>query len=285
MHDLICQRRAFLQNIGLGFISFNSIRLISNPPLQGVRHIGKDFHYRYPAIKDEYSYGVVSAAHSDLDKVKELVGKRPELANAAWDWGFGDYETAIGAASHMGRRDIAEYLMSQGARPDIFTFAMMGMLNTLKEIIETVPGIQQRRGPHGITLLKHAKNRLSVKDLAEKDKKSIQKVIKYLEKLGDADMGATSLPLADIDKTPLLGDYRFGNGETEILEVVASKMNANLIRMVRKGSIGSTLHKVGEHTFSPTGASSVKIVFEVQNGVANALSIIDFDGTIKANRV
>lgn len=61
-------------------------------------------------MKDEYSYCVVSAAHSDLDKVKDLVGKRPELANAAWDWGFGDYETAIGAASHMGRRDITEGL-------------------------------------------------------------------------------------------------------------------------------------------------------------------------------
>jgi hypothetical protein len=35
-----------------------------------------------------------------------------QLARAAWDWGFGDWETALGAASHMGSRPI---------RPDQFT--------------------------------------------------------------------------------------------------------------------------------------------------------------------
>lgn len=279
-------RRKFLQNGSLGLLGFHAVDLIAptqTAPANG--HIDEPFYYRYPALKDEYSYGVVSAAHNNLDKVKELVSARPELANATWDWGFGDYETAIGAASHVGRRDIAEFLMSQGARPDIFTFAMMGMLKSLREIIESVPGIQKNRGPHDITLLKHAKNRLASKDISGNDKKNVQKVITYLEKLGDADMGATSLPLNDFDKKALLGDYRFGKGETEFFTVDTSTMDANLIRIIRKGLIGRTLHKIGEHTFSPTGSPSVKIVFEVANGRVMSLSVIDFDGTIKAERV
>jgi hypothetical protein len=152
-------------------------------------------------------------------------------------------------------------------------------------MIEAVPGIQRRGGPHGITLLKHARNRLAAKDITERDKKSVQKVISYLEKLGDADMGATSLPLTDFDKKALLGDYKFGNGETDLFKVDTSTMDANLIRIIRKGLIGRTLHKVGENTFSPTGASSVKIIFEVNNETVQSLSIIDFDGMLKASRV
>lgn len=70
---------------------------------------------RYPAIEDAWVYSVVNSAHFDMDNVKTMVIKRPELANASWDWGFGDFETAIGACSHTGRRDIAEFLMSYGA--------------------------------------------------------------------------------------------------------------------------------------------------------------------------
>ena len=84
----------------------------------------EDLYYRYPAIDDETASEVVGKSHSDFDKVKALVTKRPELARASWDWGFGDWESALGAASHMGRRDIAELLISFGARPTIFTYAM-----------------------------------------------------------------------------------------------------------------------------------------------------------------
>lgn len=84
----------------------------------------EDLFHRYPSIDDEIVSSIVGASHSNFDKVKELVTKRPELARATWDWSFGDWETAIGAASHVGRRDIAELLIDHGARPDIFTFAM-----------------------------------------------------------------------------------------------------------------------------------------------------------------
>ena len=51
--------------------------------------------------------------------VKVLLDNEPKLINATMDWGAGDWESGLGGASHMGRRDIAEYLLSRGARVDI----------------------------------------------------------------------------------------------------------------------------------------------------------------------
>ena len=208
------------------------------------------------------------------------------MANAAWDWGFGDYETAIGACSHTGRRDIAEFLISYGARPDIFTFAMLGMLDSLKEIIETVPGIQSHRGPHGITLLKHAKNRLAKEDISGQNKSNVIKVVLYLEGLGNANEGALSLELTEKDKTTYLGDYKFGNGETEIFNVAPYSFDPdNFLRIARKGLPGRLLHKIGDHTFSPTGAPSVKIVFDIKETKATTLTIYEPEPLVKAVRI
>ncbi|MCH8004828.1 MAG: ankyrin repeat domain-containing protein, partial [Planctomycetes bacterium] len=42
---------------------------------------------------------VVRYSHFDIDAVHELITDRPALAKASWDWGFGDWESALGAAS------------------------------------------------------------------------------------------------------------------------------------------------------------------------------------------
>lgn len=42
----------------------------------------------------------VRSAHRDLERVKELLDKEPNLLNAAWYWGKGDFETGVGAAGH-----------------------------------------------------------------------------------------------------------------------------------------------------------------------------------------
>ncbi|HET8846103.1 MAG TPA: ankyrin repeat domain-containing protein [Ktedonobacteraceae bacterium] len=99
----------------------------------------------------------VGNAHGDLNRVKELLGQEPALLNAAWDWGGGDWETALGAASHMGRRDIALYLIEQGARTDIFAAAMLGDVDVLKALLAVYPHLAETKGPHGIPLLSHAK--------------------------------------------------------------------------------------------------------------------------------
>ena len=45
----------------------------------------------------------VGKAHRpDVDALKALLAQEPGLLNSAWDWGRGDWETALGAAAHTG---------------------------------------------------------------------------------------------------------------------------------------------------------------------------------------
>lgn len=98
----------------------------------------------------------VTIAHKDFDKVKEMLATTPHLLNAAWDWGNGDFETAIGAAGHMGLKDMAHYLIEKGARYDIFVMTLLGKTAQVKAIIEDYPHLIDCIGPHGFTLLHHA---------------------------------------------------------------------------------------------------------------------------------
>lgn len=99
----------------------------------------------------------VAQSHGDLERVKELLAQEPALANAAWDWGGGDWETGLGAAAHMGRKDIASYLLEHGARLDLFAAAMLGKLEIVKAALEAYPEAIHIPGPHGIPLIAHAK--------------------------------------------------------------------------------------------------------------------------------
>jgi hypothetical protein len=234
-------------------------------------------------MNDNMVSGIVGASHGNFDKVKELVSKRPELAGASWDWGFGDWETALGAASHVGRRDIAEFLISNGARPDIFTFTMMGMLKSVQEIVETVPGIQSHTGPHGITLLQHAKNRLEVKDISETDKTNVNKVISYLEGLGNADVKPKSLDVTDDEKKKYLGEYRFGEGNDELF--VVDLHSRGFLQVSRKGYSPRRLNKVNDNSFSPVGAASVMLIFKMKDDKAVTLSVHEPEPIVTAARV
>jgi len=110
-----------------------------------------------PAIEASLVQQFVGNAHGDLDRVKELLAQEPALINACWDWGGGDFETALGAASHMGRRDIAEFLLENGARLDLFAAAMLGKLDIVKATLDAFPEAIRTPGPHGIPLIAHAK--------------------------------------------------------------------------------------------------------------------------------
>lgn len=98
----------------------------------------------------------VGSAHGDLARVTDLLTREPHLVNAAWDWGGGDWETALGAAAHMGRADIARYLLAHGARLDVFAAAMLGHVEVVAAIVGAYPDARAARGPHGIPLLDHA---------------------------------------------------------------------------------------------------------------------------------
>ena len=112
---------------------------------------------RAPQLLPDLVRTFVGAAHGDLDKTRAMLGETPGLLNATWDWGGGDFEAAIGGAGHMGRRDIAEFLLSQGARMDIFVAAMLGKLDIVKAMAAAYPGLLQSKGPHGIPLMTHAR--------------------------------------------------------------------------------------------------------------------------------
>jgi hypothetical protein len=98
----------------------------------------------------------VGKSHADLEGVKELLGREPALINSAWDWGGGDWETGLGAAAHMGRRDIATFLLENGARIDLFAAAMLGNLEIVRATLEAYPDAIGISGPHGIPLIAHA---------------------------------------------------------------------------------------------------------------------------------
>jgi len=99
---------------------------------------------------------IVRVAHADLDRTKELLAQEPGLVNATWDWGGGDFETALGAAAHMGRSYIANFLLEHGARLDIFAAAMLGKLEIVKAALTAYPDAIKTPGPHDIPLIAHA---------------------------------------------------------------------------------------------------------------------------------
>jgi len=135
-----------------------------NPP-QGPRE--KEFTRDYPApdfkpawrnpqLNREMVSDFVIYAHSDLEKVKMLIGKEPALINSFMDWGNGDWESALGGASHMGNIAIIEFLLEKGARIDLFCAATMGRLDAVKSFIELQPALIDAKGPHGFSLHHHA---------------------------------------------------------------------------------------------------------------------------------
>ncbi len=106
-----------------------------------------------PALPPDKVQAVVGQAHRSLEKVRELVEATPLLANASWDWGGGDFETPLEAAAHTGGREIAEYLLSKGARPSLYAAGMLGHLDVVKAFHAVNPQAHLVPGPHGFTLL------------------------------------------------------------------------------------------------------------------------------------
>jgi hypothetical protein len=118
----------------------------------------------------------VRKAHADLSGTKALLAEQPSLLNATWDWGGGDFEMGIGGAGHMGNRDIAEFLIGQGARFDVFVAAMLGKLEIVRALLTAWPSLLTSKGPHGIPLMRHA--------MAGGE--PAKEVVEYLKSLGAA---------------------------------------------------------------------------------------------------
>jgi hypothetical protein len=234
----------------------------------GSSEIATGNEYRYPAIDESIVSEVVGVSHFDLARLKILVDARPELARATWDWGFGDWETAIGAASHAGRKDIVAYLLTKGARPDIFTFCMLGHYTAVKSMIESEPGVQKIAGPHGISLLQHAKTGLSADSKTNNDE--AKKLIGYLESLGDADSPEYKT-MDEPEKSKYVGDYKYGEGAHQGFSI---KLNMRkIISLGKIGKSGGALYKVGDNGFIYNGTTSVKISFAFQDDKVVSLTL------------
>lgn len=115
-----------------------------------------DFPEHDPQIDRARVKRFVIAGHVNLPAVKKMLAEDPTLINGAIDWGKGDFETALGGASHMGRRDIAEYLLEHNARMDVFAATMLGKIDIVKAAVAAFPNIVRVPGPHGIPLIVHA---------------------------------------------------------------------------------------------------------------------------------
>lgn len=227
-------------------------------------------HARFPAQDDPSVLAVVRFSHFDLDQVRQRVEARPELAKAAWDWGYGDWETALGAASHTGNHAIAELLLEHGAPPTLFSATALGQLDVVRAMVEASPGIQTQSGPHGIPLLEHA--RLAGERALP--------VLEYLKEVGGADRWPVAEPYR-LERERFFGRYRFGRGEEDTLEAYDQRGAL----MLRRGTgTGRELIHLGDAVFHPAGAPSVRIVFQVLDGVPLRVTVHDPDPLVTAER-
>ncbi len=233
---------------------------------------------RYPAYPPDLIQKIVRVSHFSLDKVKEIVDPHPQLVKAAWDWGFGDWETPLGAACHMGRKDIAEYLLSNGAIPSLFSSVMFGDLALVKQLVERHVGIQRVAGPHSISLLAHAR----MGGAGAKD------VYAYLQSLGDADM-ASPTPLTGQEQKLICGTYQIGSDAVEVSDDMHAYANSPMytyapqLSWKRTGTMERPLFHLGGMTFYPAGSRSTHIRFE-EKAHAVVMTVMDGGDALSALR-
>jgi len=234
----------------------------------------------FPSQPHELVREMVTVSHFDLKRVQELTAARPSLVNASWDWGFGDWETPLGAASHMGNRPIAEFLLSRGAPPTLFSAAMLGQLETVKAMLAATPGIERDRGPHSISLLGHAR-------MGGERSREVLEWLKPRE-------GAESDPpikLSDDEATKLVGTYAFGIGVSQQIELSADMQMykgamyaySPQLNWTRKGTMTRPLFHLGQRVFYPAGAPSARIEFK-EEPTSWVMEIRDGDLAFTATR-
>jgi hypothetical protein len=254
-------RRAFVSLASVfGLTAFITRASAQSPPAVA----GADV---FPAQDPNLVREIVGASHGNFARVREAVEKQPALARASVDWGFGDWETCIDAAAHVGNKPIAEFLLAHGARPTIFSAAMMGQLDAVKAFIAARPGIQKTLGPHGITLMSHA--RAGGKDA--------EPVVEYLTSVGDADRPIPTQPVAPADRETLAGKYVYGPGPRDYFTVDVVKDQLGINRP--SGPARRLLLHTGNLVFFPSGVPSVKIAF-----ANNQLTVADPDVVVTARK-
>jgi hypothetical protein len=140
-------RRHFLATASLSIPLLGGNNLLAQDPIKPAK----------PAqLPPELVKEFVRVGHNNLPEVQRMLKEEPGLLNASWDVGGGDFETALEGAGHVGNREIAEYLIGQGARANIFVLTMLGQTAMVKGLLSLYPELLRSKGPHGLTLLHHA---------------------------------------------------------------------------------------------------------------------------------
>lgn len=261
-------RRSLLSFTALG-ISATAARAWGQAPPPPYAIAGADaFPQQDPSLVKD----AVGASHGNFPRVRELVEKQPAMARASIDWGFGDWETCLDAAAHVGNKPIADFLLTHGARPTIFSAAMMGQLDAVKAFITARPGIQRTLGPHGITLMSHAK--AGGPDAAP--------VVQYLAALGDADTPLPTQPLAAADRDALVGKYVYGPGPRDFFMIDVQQDRLGIDRP--NSPARRFLMHSGSLIFFPTGVPTAKIAFATEHGKVTHLTVADPGLMITARR-
>jgi hypothetical protein len=141
-------RRRFLATTALGLPLLGLASFRAQQQLTG--------EVKPPRLPLDLVQEFVRAGHGELDTVQRMLKEYPGLLNACHDWGGGDFETALEGAGHVGAREVAEYLISQGARANIFVLTMLGRTAEVKSLLAAFPNLLRSKGPHGLSLLHHA---------------------------------------------------------------------------------------------------------------------------------
>jgi ankyrin repeat protein len=94
----------------------------------------------------------VVACHGNFDAVKSILADQPGLINTRSSLD----ESPLGAAAHVGNREIAEYLVKQGAEVDLAAAAMLGDIGMVESFLQFDAAAATGAGAHGIPVIFHA---------------------------------------------------------------------------------------------------------------------------------
>ena len=149
-------RRGFLQfSLSAGTLAFSGLAL----PQLSRAEVAMDDDTRWALLEapegvtEETARAMVLPSHFDLDEVKRQVEADPRLVHVRYKQ-FD--EAPIEAASHVGNREIAEYLLGRGARFKIHCAVMLGMYESTVAFLDVKPELAVQPGAHNLPLMYHA---------------------------------------------------------------------------------------------------------------------------------
>ena len=235
----------------------------------GRRRSADWFPRQDPALAQE----VVGASHGNLAKVRELVERQPALARSAIDWGFGDWETALGAAAHTGRREIAELLLANGAQPTLFSAAMLGHLDVVRAFVASRPGHSRHPRParhHAARPRQHRRRRCGGRRQLPRGRRRRRRSDRRRRRWHPPIAMPWSAATASAP----------GRATTSTSTSTAISWASNRPEAIRRG-----LGHLGDLVFFPAGVPTVKIAFAREAGKVVRLSVADPQVLVTATRI